>query len=95
MDYEDEFDKAFDEADEEFKSEYQSILDTMRGFSEEELQNLTPSTEDKEAYQKLINVVQEVSQQNLAAADLRSKIQALGAKAVDIAGKISGLKDIV
>lgn len=95
MDYEDEFDEAFGEADEEFKSKYQSILNTISGYSEEELQNLAPNTADREAYQKLIKVVQEATNQNLAAAELRSKIQALGAKAVNIAGKISGLKDFV
>ncbi|MFQ5674934.1 MAG: hypothetical protein ACE5G1_03485, partial [bacterium] len=91
MGYEDEFDAAFEEADEAFKAKYQAILTTMQGFSEEELQELTPTATDKEAYQQLIGVVQEATQKNLAIADLRSKIKALGETAVGIADKISGL----
>jgi len=94
-DYENDFDDAFSEADKEFKSKYKNILEGMRGYSPEELQEITPNMEDKETLKQLIAVMQEATDKNLATAELRKKILKLGDNAVKIAGKIPSLKDFL
>ena len=82
---------ALETADEAFRGTYSQELSGLLGLSREEIDAITPDTTDLEVYDKLITVVKEASANNIAAAELKQDIMELGAIAVGIAKRVSGL----
>ena len=74
-----------------FEGKYKDELNDLMGLSREEIDLITPDTTDLEAYDQLITVVKEASRVNLAQAELKGRIEALGQVAIKIAGKIPKL----
>jgi len=83
-----------EEADESFDGKYKSELDALMGLSKEEIDAITPDTEDLRTYSVLLKVVEEASRKNLAQANLVQDIKSLGDVAVKIAKKIPSLADL-
>jgi hypothetical protein len=78
-------------SDEAFKGDYADQLQGLLGLSQAEIDRITPDGTGLQAYHQLITVVEEASRQNVAQAELRSQIQALGKVAVAIAQKVPSL----
>lgn len=84
----------FKKADESFDGKYAEQLKALSGLTEDQIKSITPDTEAPEVVQKLIDVVQQASKENLEQADLIHKIKALGSTAVSIAKNITGLGNL-
>ena len=82
---------ALDTADEAFRGAFSQEISGLLGLSREEIDAITPDTTDLEVYDRLITVVKEASANNIAAAELKQDITELGAIAVSIAKRVSGL----
>ena len=76
---------------EAFKGEYKNELQTLMGLSKSEIDAITPGTTDIEKYDALITLVKEASRANLAQAQLKQRIEELGAVAMKIAEKVPRL----
>ena len=76
---------------EEFKGKYKAELKGLQGLSHEEIDSITPGTEDAEVYLKLIAVVGEASAQNISQAELLENIKDLGEVAITIVKKVPSL----
>ncbi len=76
---------------EAFVGRYKGEIDELLGLSRDEIDAITPDLTDLEAYDQLVMVVKEASRRNLSQAELRARIQGLGAIAVQIAKKSRGL----
>jgi hypothetical protein len=87
--------QALKNADASFRGEYASELKDLLGLSQEEIDRLTPDATDLAVYHQLITVVEEASRSNVSQAQLRSQIKGLGAMAVQIAKKVTGLAAIL
>lgn len=85
------FTDLFKEADDSFNSKYADELNELKGLSASEIASIEPGTTGKETYQKLINVVEQASKENLSQADLLNNIKELGTTAVSIAKKVTGI----
>jgi hypothetical protein len=88
---ENRFDALFEEADAAFNGIYQSELDKLIGLSKEEVDAISPGTQDLRIYSVLIEVVKKASRENISQAELINNIKGLGGIAVDIAKKIPQL----
>lgn len=82
------FNDLFDQAGDAFDGIYKTELGQLQGLSQDVLDTLLPTTEDKKEYLKLIDVVKQASQENLTQAELINNIKDLGSVAVKIAKKI-------
>jgi len=80
---------------EAFKGAYKDELNELAGLSRSEIDAITPDTTDLEKYDELITVVKEASRVNLSQAQLRQKIESLGAVAVNIAKRVPSLSRIL
>lgn len=78
-----------------FKGAYKDELTALMGLSKEEINQITPDTEDLEVYAQLISVVKEASADNISQAELKANIMALGAVGIEIAKKIPALIDLI
>jgi len=78
-------------ADESFSGAYKSELDALLGLSREEIDSVTPDTEDLRVYSVLLKVVEEASMKNFKQAELVDDIKELGDVAVKLAKKIPRL----
>ncbi len=76
---------------EAFAGEYKDELQALMGLSKPEIDAITPGTTDIETYDALITIVKEASRVNLAQAELKQRIEELGAVAIKIAEKVPGL----
>lgn len=76
---------------EAFEGEYKDELQALMGLSKSEIDAITPGTTDIETYDALITIVKEASRVNLAQAQLKQRIEELGAVAIKIAEKVPGL----
>ena len=76
---------------EAFEGEYKDELQALMGLSKSEIDAITPGTTDIETYDALITIVKEASRVNLAQAELKQRIEELGAVAIKIAEKVPGL----
>lgn len=74
-----------------FEGEYKDQLNDLMGLSRAEVDQITPDTTDLELYDQLITVVKEASRVNLAQAQLKQQIEALGEVAGRIAQKVPSL----
>ena len=74
-----------------FNGKYKDHLNSLLGLSKEEIDAIVPGTHDMEMYDQLITVVKQASVANLEQAELKNRIQDLGAVALKIAAKIPGL----
>ncbi len=88
---ENRFSNLFKEADAAFNGKYKRELNDLAGLSREEIDSVTPDTEDLRVYSMLIKVVEKASQDNLSQAQLIDNIKALGGLAVKIAKKVPAL----
>jgi tRNA U54 and U55 pseudouridine synthase Pus10 len=77
-----------EEINESFNGKYSEALDQLTGLSKEEINAVTPGTEDLRTYSALIKVVEEASRKNVTQAELVEDIKELGEVAVKIAKKI-------
>jgi len=73
---------------ESFNGKYKNELDKLTGLSREEIDSITPGTEDLRKYTVLLRIVEEASRKNLTQAELVEDIKELGKVAVKIAEKI-------
>lgn len=76
---------------EAFEGQYKDELQALMGLSRSEIDAITPGTTDIETYDALITIVKEASRVNLAQAELKQRIEELGAVAIKIAEKVPGL----
>lgn len=74
-----------------FAVEYAEVLDGLQGLSPEDLDAISPGVSSGPEYESLKDAVRLASQKNLAAAELKARIEALGEKAVEIAKLVPGL----
>lgn len=81
-------------ADESFNGKYKDELNQLTGLSKEEVDSVTPDTEDSRTYSILLKVVEEASRKNLTQAELVEDIKELGDIAVKIAKKIPKLAQL-
>lgn len=81
-------------ADESFNGKYKDELNQLTGLSKEEIDSVTPDTEDSRTYSILLKVVEEASRKNLTQAELVEDIKELGDIAVKIAKKIPKLAQL-
>jgi hypothetical protein len=95
----DEFRKKLEERAkrnrEAFMGVYKDELNALVGLSKEEIDKITPGTEDLEIYAQLISVVKEASAENIDQAELKDHIMELGDVAVEIAKRIPALIDLL
>lgn len=82
------FSEAFANADAAFNSMYAAELKQLKGLSKEEIKTIVPTSNCMQTYQELVEVVEKASKDNLAQAQLISKIKGLGDSAIKIAKKI-------
>ena len=78
-----------------FKGIYKNALNALMGLSKEEIDRITPDSNDLQTYAQLISVVKEASADNISQAELAKNIKALGKIGIDIAKKIPDLVDLV
>ena len=83
--------KAIEDTDAELSGRYGNEIKDLLGLSREEIDAITPGTTDLATYEALMKIVKEASQKNVAQAELRSRIIALGHTAVAIAKKSAAL----
>lgn len=74
-----------------FEGTYAQELNDLMGLSRAEIDAISPDKSDLVAYDALITLVKQASEQNLNQAELVSEIQALGTTAVAIAKKTATL----
>lgn len=90
----DDFRKNFEKAAGEAASDADELLDDelqkLLSATAINLESLTPNVTDRETYEKLIAVVKEATAHNMAIAELKQKIQALGKGAVGLAKDVAG-----
>ncbi len=82
------FSALFEEADAAFNGVYKAELDKLIGLSKEDIDSVTPDTEDLRVYSVLVKVVEKASRENISKAQLVSDIKELGDIAVKIAKKV-------
>jgi hypothetical protein len=80
---------------ESFNGKYKSELDRLTGLSREEIDSITPDTEDLRIYTVLLRIVEEASRKNLTQAELVEDIKELGEVAVKIAKKVPQLTSLL
>lgn len=73
------------EIEKEFKGEYAAELNELLGLSRDEIDAITPDTEDLRVYQELLAVVGAASSANVSKAQLIGRIKDMGDVAVRIA----------
>jgi len=88
------FKKLFEEADAAFNGLYKDELDGLTGLSKEDINAITPDTEDIKVYSVLIEIVKKASKENISKAQLVSDIKELGEVAVKIAKKVPKLASL-
>lgn len=88
------FEKLFEEADAAFNGSYKDELDGLTGLSKEDINAITPDTEDMKVYSVLIEIVKKASKENISKAQLVSDIKELGEIAVKIAKKVPKLASL-
>lgn len=84
------FSESFANADAVFNDMYGVELKLLKGLSKEEIDAIIPASNSMQTYQALVEVVEKASQNNLAQAQLISKIKDLGSSAIKLAQKIPG-----
>lgn len=89
------FSKLFAEADAAFNGIYKVELDSLTGLSKEDIDSITPGTEDLRVYSVLIKVVEKASKENTSKAQLIGDIKELGDIAVKIAEKIPQFSSLI
>jgi hypothetical protein len=82
------FSESFANADAAFSGMYATELKQLKGLSKEEINAIVPASNGMQTYQALVEVVEKASKDNLAQAQLISKIKGLGASAIKLAKKI-------
>ena len=75
------FSESFANADAVFNGMYSSELRQLKGLSKEEINAIVPASNSMQTYQALVEVVEKASKDNLAQAQLISKIKSLGTSA--------------
>ena len=80
------FSESFANADAVFNDMYGVELKLLKGLSKEEIDAIIPASNSMQTYQ----VVEKASKNNLAQAQLISKIKDLGSSAIKLAQKIPG-----
>jgi hypothetical protein len=85
------FSESFASADVAFSGKYAAELKQLKGLSKEEINAIVPVSNSAQTYQELIEVIEKASNDNIAQAQLISKIKSLGASAIKIAKKIPSL----
>ena len=82
------FSESFANADAVFNDMYGVDLKLLKGLSKEEIDAIIPASNSMQTYQALVEVVEKASKNNLAQAQLISKIKDLGSSAIKLAQKI-------
>ena len=82
------FTESFANADAAFSSMYAAELKQLKGLSKEEINTIVPASNSMQVYQALVEIIEKASKDNLAQAQLMSKIKGLGTSAINIAKKI-------
>jgi len=89
--FREEIRKAIQETDKELSGRYGKEIEDLLGLSRAEIDAISPGTTDLATYETLMKVVKEASRKNIAQAELRNRIVALGNTAVTIAKKSAAL----
>ncbi len=80
---------------EAFEGQYADEIKALQGLSKDELDAIAPNVSSSSAYASLMDVVRLASQKNLASAELKARIEALGATAVSIAKLVPKLATLL
>ncbi|KAB1065581.1 hypothetical protein [Salibacter halophilus] len=88
------FSELFKEADAAFDGAFKEELNDLNGLSKEEVDSVTPDTEDLRTYSVLNKVVEKASKENITKAQLVEDIKELGDVAVKIAKKVPSLASL-
>ncbi|HVZ42593.1 MAG TPA: hypothetical protein VHA82_02200 [Ramlibacter sp.] len=80
---------------EAFDGQYKSELTQLACLSKEDIDAITPGTTDLQKYDELVALVKEASRVNLAQAELKQRIEALGNVAVSVAKLVPTLAAIL
>ena len=92
---ENRFDRLAAEADAAFNGKYKDELNSLCGLSREEIDSITPDSEDLRVYASLTKVVENASRKNLSQAELIRDINGLGDVAVQIAKRTPFLSSLI
>ena len=74
---------------------YKDELADLKNLTGDVIKGITPDTADEAAYAKLIKTVELASAQNWSQAQLKARIERLGAVAMEIAKKVPTLAALV
>lgn len=86
-----DMEKAADRAEATMNGRFSQIYRELRGLSPEEVDAITPDTTDQKEYERLIELVQQATEQNMEQAELVERVKALGDVAKKIAGRVPSL----
>jgi hypothetical protein len=78
-----------------FEGAHADDLEKLMGLSKQDLDAITPGISSVDVYAQLIDVVKAASAQNMSAAELKGRIEALGTVAVAIAKKAGVLVGVL
>jgi hypothetical protein len=77
-----------------FEGIYREEIEGLLGLSRAEIDQITPGATDLQTYAQLVTVVKEASAANIAQAELKSRITALGEIAINIAKRVPKLANL-
>lgn len=78
-----------------FEGEYAEEVEGLLGLSRAEIDAISPDATDLAVYDQLVEVVKDASRKNLAQAELKRRVEALGSIAVEIARKVGPLATLL
>lgn len=86
-----QMDAAADRAEKALDGRFGQIYRELRALSPEEVDEITPGVTDQKEYERLIELVQEATEQNLSQAQLVERINELSDVAKKIAKKVHSI----
>lgn len=85
------FTESFTNADAAFSGLYSAELKQLKGLTKDDISTIVPASNAIQTYQALVEIIEKASKDNLAQAQLTSKIKNLGSTAIKIAKKVPSL----
>ncbi len=78
-----------------FIGKYKDEINGLLGLSKKDIDSITPDTTDLDVYDQLVTIVKVASANNIAQAELKSRIMELGDVAVKIVNKSAKLASLL
>ena len=86
-----EMNAAADRAEIALNGRFSGIYKELRALTPDEIDDITPDTEDQKEYERLMALVQEATVKNIEQAELINRVQELGEVAIKIAKRVPTL----